>query len=135
MAHNEELAARFNRFRSALNVREGDLVFITHPYSANLPKLAPRAYGPYRVSRVKLDQVGNVMYAECMCKVRGKDEEEPRVFPRRRLRPVKALLPEVDWNEFRVNAELDDAPDFNGDDFPDFATTALAALSEQNRSD
>lgn len=50
------------------------------------------------------------MYVECLCKIKGRSEEETRVFSGRRLRPVNAILPDVNWEELRVSKELDDAP-------------------------
>lgn len=127
MERRDAMADQFNRFRSALNVVVGDWVFITHPYSAVLPKLGPRAYGPYEVTRVQRDKEGNVMYVECLCVVEGRSAKEVRVFPRRRIRPVAATLPEIDWDELRVKEELEDAPGMD-EDFPEFADTALDAL-------
>lgn len=130
VARQEAMEKQYNRFRSALMVKPGDWVYVTHPYDHQIKKLDPRAYGPFKVTRAPTNAAGHVMWVECLCKEGAETEEKPKIFPRRRIRPVDATLPGVEWEQLNAQATLDPEFDPTVPDYPDAGFPPTPEYSE-----
>ena len=93
----------FDKFRQPLKITEGDYVYIYYPKINALPKLHPKAFGPFQVLRVvrmhgTMDPVGVIVNL-------GTHEDPiPRRFPRARVHPYRYLHRDMNWNQFTQRA-------------------------------
>ena len=98
-ARRQHLDEVFNRSRAALEISPGDFTYILKPFSEKLQKFEPRAVGPYLVTDVTRHPISNdVVSIECDITPVGESVRVFKRFPRRRIRPVAARLPNTNWD-------------------------------------
>jgi len=91
-----QIKRMFDKFRRPLTIEEGDYAYIYYPRTMMLPKLHPKAYGPFKVEHISRmpgtqEPVGIT--------VNLGTEEAPRLkrFARARVHPLSYTHRDINW--------------------------------------
>ena len=99
----------YNSKRSPLIWKEGDHVYIVHPYSQKPKKLKPRTRGPYKVKEVTLHpKTNDVVSVSVDITPPGQHKKIYKRYPRRHLLPIRSRLPTIDWKNWPDCGDIKD---------------------------
>ena len=105
-ARRQRMKSSFDHRRSPLRIEKGEFAYIAYPFSKKIKKLEARAKGPYLVTQVtKHPETGDVVSIEVEVKDPNTGQSVIKRYPRRRIRPVRARLPLVDWNKIKKSPD------------------------------
>lgn len=99
----DNIKKMFDKFRQPLRVAEGDYAYIYYPKTFKLPKLSPRAYGPFPVLGVdRLLHTQEVLGVTV--NLGTEDKPIPKRFARSRIHPLSYAHRDINWEELEKRA-------------------------------